>query len=198
MAAFFTLHARTFLPALPLPAGLRRSRTASTFRLVGWSGEFFRVVTRTDGTFENTYGEAATGYRIVFLSTDSPDHSSLGATILIEGTTPNSGFLGTADIAIQPNTNMTFRIRDTGSNISVFSGASTTPLINVTATEQQGGKISLYNRELNAGAHQTDIDAISVYAIPEPSSVAYICVGSLILLILTLRNRVQKTFQPKN
>jgi hypothetical protein len=147
------------------------------FSISGAVYDQFTLVLRTDGTFNNSFGESANGIFVRFNSSQNPDNFPEISISNIDGSADYTVELQTT---LNANSLYDFKIVDTGSSVSVFLGDLVNPALNASTSVRAGNEFSIYNRELSGNLSK--LDFISATATPEPTSVALLIVGSILLL----------------
>lgn len=172
-------------------ASFDNATVQGSFQFTGDNDDRFKVYLRSDGTtFAPYWDDLASGIMVQFSpsSNPSPNNPSLQ---IIDATTGN--LLAQASPNISMDTYDTFDITDSGSQISVYLNGSVNPTLSAETTASYGNQIGIFNREQAAAwgpNHISQLDFISVSAVPEPQSIALVGVAAVLLFTVTRKRRV--------
>jgi len=141
------------------------------FKFTGSPHDQFRIVWRSDGDTSNVLNASREFIHCVRLSAQLPN-SEIGPVgfILLDWTDhPTAhGIIALVQTNLQANTFYDVRIEDDGSEIKVFWGTNTIPLITGNRTNRYGSRLAFHNREgacggssISAGS-RVELDYVSV------------------------------------
>jgi hypothetical protein len=163
-----------------------------SFAITGSNYESFNVYTRSDQFYPDGYAfQNGVGVSIRIQS----DTGVTAGNIMLhdDGATIASG-----TIPLSLNTLYSARLVDTGSALTLYWGSDTSPFITATTAADYGDKVGAWNRHgaaagssISAGSI-TQIDSLTISAIPEPSTYAAIfgCVTLAGAVVWRRRHRV--------
>lgn len=142
------------------------------FNYAGSSYDQFGVLLRSNGALRfGSYGTFSDGVYVEF-NLRSGDQGTFNNNIKID--VPNQQF--TATYPMDVGSSFNFRIVDTGTEVSVFIGDLTNPILTATTSFAPGDLIAFQNREgagngsyISAGS-DTHIDFLSIESVPEPAT----------------------------
>ena len=139
------------LSQMPMPASIRIN---VRFKFTGSQNDVFRVVWRSNGDDSNISNGARELLNWVGVSAQQA-HSENGFNGSLSLDWINhpfaAGSLALLNTNLLPNTYYELRIVDDGSNINVFWGTNTTPILTGNIPSSWGNRLGLYNREGTGG-----------------------------------------------
>jgi hypothetical protein len=165
-------------------AQFQNASVSGRFQLSGWEYDRFKVLIRSDGTtIDNNWQTRIGGVGIQFTAGTNPDYGPSQTLQLWNFKTGT--LLASASPAIGMNTYYDFLITDDGNQISVFLSNNPNAILTYSTSASYGNYIEFGNREQAAGSGLTpyylDLDFVSI--VPEPSALALLAIGSIVVLI---------------
>lgn len=138
------------------------------FKFMGSDNDAFRIYVRTDGDANDPYGRFVNGVEVIF-SFREGDNGTIGSNNVLMGI-PLVTELGTrTNFLFQTNVFYDFRITDDGTNLSLFLGNLTTPLLERSTTTRAGNRVGIHNHTglgTIADGSLVHLDYITVTEIP--------------------------------
>ena len=161
-----------------------------SFQFAGDNGDRFKVVLRSDGTtFDPHWQDSLSGIQIQFSPSSNPSPGIQSLQIIDLGT---GALLAEATPQIATGAFYNFTIADSGSQIDVYFGGSANPTLSALTSTSYGDKIEIFSREQAAPwgpVHTSQLDFVSITAVPEPSIVA---LGGISGLLMAFRSRTKR------
>lgn len=177
------------VPPIPLVLDITGS-----FAFVGNIHDSFQIDTRTDGTSVDQYGgfNSCVQFGFTIQNDLGQTTSNIAIAVNISGDT-NYVQVGRGTYALALDTFYNFRITDDGTNVALYIGNLTTPLLTGSTSLLTGdgnNSVGMCNREGTGGGSSisagsiVDLDQITI--VPEPSTIALVT-GALSCLLVASR-----------
>ena len=168
------------------------------FTFTGNVRDEFKILTRTDGTTTNPFGEFDLGISFRFQIQDDGGSTTNNIKIFRHGYPGASPALALGTFGLALNTAYDFRITDNGTDLALYINNLTTPFLTATDSTVIGNRLGIYNREGSGGGSSISDGSVTrldyVQVVPEPSTALFGALSALVLLLR--RNRDSRSAEP--
>lgn len=182
----------TLLSVTSLPQSID---ITGSFEFTGNSHDQFDVVLRTNSADTNPFGVFDKGIYFEFaIQSDTGDTTN--QIHIVDFSYPDYAVdLATGTFLMTDNTFYNFRITDDGTNLALYINDLTNPFLTATDSNSYGSQLGLLNREGNGSISAgsiTQLDYIDVRAVPEPSTLSMLLLGTCLMISSVLLARLER------